>query len=229
MIKLSFLPLVLLLISCGSIKNNCHLGGQTCQTLFGASDVDTSVRIDEALARIQATEASITSLQTQVNTQMTLINQQSATSQSLQSQLDLNVAYEQYLLSLINSNSGNISSLQTNLTLVQSNLTSLQGQLTVTNANVSNRQTQINQLIINLATLSNQDVVVQYIYPCGPRVGYFNEILLKTKSGKYLAYFESGSNRFLTELLFGRRYGLTDGSNCSFTIDNTGNIVNATR
>jgi hypothetical protein len=58
--------------------------------------------------------------------------------------------------------------------------------------------------------------------PCGDSPD-FDEILLKLADGTVLAYFESGSNRFLTTLRPGT-YRTTDGSNCVFTLNNDGTI-----
>jgi hypothetical protein len=208
------------LIGCGSFKNNCHLGGQTCATLFGESDFDTQVRIDEAFDRIEATEASINSLQLQVNNQMTLINQLSVTSQNLQSQIDLNIAYEQYLLSLINSNSGNITTLQSNMSLVQSNLLNLQSQLNTTNTNVSNQQTQINNNISQLAVLNGYNNIVSIKDPCGDKSGVFDEVFLVLSTGEMLSSFSDNANGLNTRfsLLTPGSFVTTDSSSCKFTV-----------
>jgi hypothetical protein len=67
-----------------------------------------------------------------------------------------------------------------------------------------------------------QDTVMAVYDPCGDSPG-FDEILLKLADGTVLAYFESGSNRFLTVLRPGT-YRTTDGSNCTFTLLNDGTI-----
>jgi hypothetical protein len=61
------------------------------------------------------------------------------------------------------------------------------------------------------------DPVVQYL-DCGGDGTGFDEIVLRTKSGKLVAYFkENGSREFLTLLTPGS-YQTTDGSNCPFTV-----------
>lgn len=56
---------------------------------------------------------------------------------------------------------------------------------------------------------------------CGDHVGHFDEVILKTRNGKYVAYFEQGSKRFLTELSVGA-YQTTDAQACSFTVTTSG-------
>lgn len=60
--------------------------------------------------------------------------------------------------------------------------------------------------------------------PCGNQPG-FDEILLKTASGYWIAHFASGANQFLTILTPGT-YVTTDTTRCMFTLDNNGTIVN---
>jgi hypothetical protein len=66
---------------------------------------------------------------------------------------------------------------------------------------------------------------VEYIDPCGTLAGSYNEVLMKTKSGKVIAYFESGGNRFLTILKPNTLYSTTDNQHCKFKIDNSGLIT----
>ena len=70
---LILLPLLLLLTSCGSLKDNCRLGNQTCRTLFGASDFENDTNLEELEARIRANEKDIKSLQSLVNALLTSV------------------------------------------------------------------------------------------------------------------------------------------------------------
>lgn len=65
--------------------------------------------------------------------------------------------------------------------------------------------------------------VVEMLNPCGTQ-SQFDEILLKTASGKWIAHFSSGGNQFLTVITPGT-YRTTDGTNCYFTLNNDGTIT----
>lgn len=80
----------------------------------------------------------------------------------------------------------------------------------------------------NLATSVNSNgSVTKMIDVCGDKSGYYDEIILKTNTGKYIAYFEDGGKRFLTEISNGG-YVTTDKQACSFTISSSGltHVVN---
>lgn len=94
---------------------------------------------------------------------------------------------------------------------------------------INSLQTTVNA---NLVTLTNLDSSLNYsvtgmIDVCGDHLGHFDEIILKTKSGKYIAYFEQGSKRFLSELSPGN-YQTTDNQACNFTVTTNGisHVVN---
>ena len=63
--------------------------------------------------------------------------------------------------------------------------------------------------------------VTKMIDVCGDHPGYFDEIVLKTNAGKYIAYFEDGGRRFLSELPVGT-YESTDRQRCSFIVSAAG-------
>lgn len=61
--------------------------------------------------------------------------------------------------------------------------------------------------------------------PCGNDPG-FDEILLRTAGGSWIAHFAGGGNlQFLTILTPGN-YVTTDATPCYFTLNNAGNIIN---
>lgn len=60
--------------------------------------------------------------------------------------------------------------------------------------------------------------------PCGDQSG-FDEVLLRTACGEWIAHFSSGNKQFLTILTPGT-YSTTDQTRCAFSLDNTGNITN---
>lgn len=80
----------------------------------------------------------------------------------------------------------------------------------------------------NLATSVNSNgSVTKMIDVCGDKSGYYDEVILKTNTGKYIAYFEDGGKRFLTEIQTGS-FVTTDSQACNFTISSSGltHIVN---
>lgn len=90
---------------------------------------------------------------------------------------------------------------------------------------------KINQLIVDLVALRVRvegleatDTAVELLDPCGNGPG-FDEVLVRMKSGKVVAYFESGSNRFLSVLTPNQQYRTTDGTNCNFRVDAQGNLL----
>jgi hypothetical protein len=85
----------------------------------------------------------------------------------------------------------------------------------------------------NAAILNGQDgadapataySIIEMKDPCGDQSG-FDEVLLKTANGKWIAHFASGINQFLTVLTPGT-YQTTDSTRCRFSLDSSGNIVN---
>lgn len=100
-----------------------------------------------------------------------------------------------------------------------------QAQIDAMNAQIGVLQSQATVIQSQVTTLSVQENVVEYIDVCGPKPGSYNEILLKTASGRYIAFFESGGSRFLTILSPGN-FMTTDGTGCYFTINSSGALVN---
>lgn len=78
-------------------------------------------------------------------------------------------------------------------------------------------QGEVNSLVASLAVLQGYDSIISMVDPCGDSLGY-DEVLLVTVSGKYIAYFEQGSNRFLSVLGDGN-YRTTDSQACNFSIN----------
>ena len=131
-----------------------------------------------------------------------------------------------------------VAALQASLTETATNIDTLSNQLDVLTSDQNSTQTQVdnlealiealqNQTIAmqtSIVTLQLQDGVVEYLDPCGQGSGY-NEVLLKTTSGKVIAFFESGGNRFLTILVQNTNYRTTDADKCYFYIDSNGQLA----
>lgn len=95
---------------------------------------------------------------------------------------------------------------------------------TGTQAQISQLQADANLAQAQLTELQLETRVTEIIDPCGDSAGY-DEVLLRTNDGRVIAYFETGSNRYLSVLIPNVQYATTDGSNCSFKIDVDGNLV----
>lgn len=92
---------------------------------------------------------------------------------------------------------------------------SLQSQINTLNNQVYAMQSQICQL-------QTRETIVGFVDPCGPSGG-FNEILIRTSSGKLVAFFEQGGNRFLS-LIGPGNYQTTDSQRCSFNVNSVGKV-----
>lgn len=100
----------------------------------------------------------------------------------------------------------------------------LQGLITTLTNTVGANLITLNNLT---ASVNSNGSVTKMIDVCGDKSGYYDEIVLKTNTGKYIAYFEDGGKRFLTELTPGN-FESTDKQACNFTISSAGltHIVN---
>lgn len=69
---------------------------------------------------------------------------------------------------------------------------------------------------------------VEVIDPCGAesKIG-FDEVLIRLPDRTVIAYFKFESYEHLTRLLPGRSYMTTDDTQCSFTIESDGTIIDA--
>lgn len=88
---------------------------------------------------------------------------------------------------------------------------------------ISSLQNQITANLIQMNALSGSlaGAITSMIDVCGDQSGHFDEVILKTANGKYIAYFEDGGKRFLTVIGAGN-FTTTDFQRCNFTISNTG-------
>lgn len=194
-----------------TLRNHCHLEGQICDNLFGVNQYEVDNNQDVVNANQDAANKALAA--EVVSIKQTLDNLIQDVS-FIQSQLETNNVLLTLLRQDINANYDLIHALEVNTIMLENRL--------------DYQQVIINSHQIELANLASEDTIVEYIYPCGKRTGYFDEVLLHTKSGKYIAYFENGNKRFLTVLNDNVSYMLTDGSNCTFTLQN-GQITNAHR
>lgn len=201
-----FLLTSMLLFACSgcgyqrTLRTHCHLETQTCDNLFGINqyEVDNNQNmVNQALA------AEVASIKQTLDNLIVDVR-------FIQSQLETNNVLLTLLRQDLNSNYELIQALEVNTITLEDRL--------------NYQQVIINNHQIELANLASEDSVVEYIDPCGNGPG-FDEVLLHTRSGKYIAYFESGSNRFLTVLQPNVNYVTTDQQRCAFKINNDGQLI----
>jgi hypothetical protein len=81
-------------------------------------------------------------------------------------------------------------------------------------------QTLVHNNTITILELQSNHNVTKIVNPCGDAPGVFDEVLLRTSSGKLIASFSSNGsalNTRFSELVPGN-YNTTDGTGCSFIV-----------
>lgn len=170
-----------------------------CRTIFGEAD-----REDEFAQAISDLENKLLALENIVKTNSTLISVLESNHLSLELQ---------------------VQSLSTNLTSNSVAISILQSQMGLLQTQVNNLQSQSNHTQSLVTSLAMQDSVIDYL-DCGGNGPGYDEVILRTRLGKLIAYFQSGNNRFLTNLSPGS-YMTTDGQSCSFTVNNSGQFCDS--
>lgn len=126
--------------------------------------------------------------------------------------------HEKRLTSLENTVSvgaSEMAQIQAELDSLESDQTALANSL---NGALNTLQDELNDVVEDIAILKGHENIVELIDPCGDGPG-FDEVLLKTSSGKLIAYFEVGNKRFLSVLTNGT-YQTTDQQACVFQVLN---------
>jgi chromosome segregation ATPase len=122
----------------------------------------------------------------------------------------------QLITNAINAFSDDVN-LELNTLMVQyTNLTVQLGQLQTQTQALETYTVDLQSQIDNIV-LDTNDSMSEIYDPCGDGSG-FDEVIFKTVSGKFVAYFESGNKRFLSLLPDGT-YQTTDQQACTFTIN----------
>jgi hypothetical protein len=192
------ISLALLLVSCGKKSETKYI-----ENPYDNSGNDA--RLNDLENRVAAVESSI---QSGIST----MNALNSSIMTLESELDsLNDELDQ-------SNADEAEALQD---LIDTNTAAHNSMLALINS----LQGQVNTNVTQLVTLQSQNTVVAYLDPCGDKPNTYDEIILKTSQGEFIAYFESGNQRFLTKLEKNVNYQTTDSQGCVFKIDTNGNLV----
>lgn len=195
-----------LLSSCGlteGLNKNCGSSVEmACNLLFGMDDEEQDQKIADNTFKNNEQDARLKALEEQ-NEQ--LIESMDSFSEQLEQLGDDDVSNKNYLEGLITTLTNTVTSNSIQLVSISNTLTTLQGTIVTLESTVSK-------------------TIIATIDPCGDYPGHFDEVLLKTKDNKYIAYFEQSGKRFLTILTPGQ-YMTTDSQNCPFQLTNNNEIV----
>jgi len=208
--KFLLITSLLFLTACGSLRQNCHLDGQTCDTFFGKNTFEQ----DE---RLNVLEKNVAQLQTDLKNLYNFATNLSVNYSVMQNQLDQNALYLQQLNSY--NSSQDLALLQA-INNTTNNIMSLQTQLTNQNTLISNQQTQINSALLQLATLNGYKNIVNFYDPCGDKSGKVDEIFFVLSTGEMVSSFSDNSNGQNTRfaLLTPGSFMTTDSTNCYFNV-----------
>lgn len=189
--------------------------------------------IEQRLSWLESSAAS-TIAQLSVNSASIVNLQSQLSSEVLSLQADITLVQSQ--IAAIPNNSQQLQDLQDRLLQLEQDFSAaledggeayadILAKIAAIKGSNTTLQSSVNSLIAQMEQLQSQDKIVEFIDPC-PSVqssGY-KEILLKSSSGKLIAYFESGATRFLTELVPGN-YRTTDSRSCSFTVNSDSSVT----
>jgi len=209
--KILLLTLTTLFMSaCGSLRANCKLEGQTCDTLFGKNTLEQDERISDL-------EKSVASLQQDLQTVKLQSNNLSVNYDMLESELTNNYTLLYQLQNTVSSNYTYVQ--QMNATLNNS-INNLQIQLNNQNNLINGQQTQINNILSQLATLNGYNNITGFFNPCGDKSGKIDEVFIQLSSGEMLASFSDNGSALTTRfaLLSPGSFETTDGTSCYFNV-----------
>lgn len=101
---------------------------------------------------------------------------------------------------------------------LESRLALLETEQSVHSGQINALQSSVNSLVSQMVQLQMEERVVGLFDPC-PNVVYngYKESLFRLSSGKLVAYFEQGSQRFLSVIGTGN-FQTTDGRHCNFMV-----------
>ena len=192
-----------------------------CDAILGQDPVtqDDVDLINQRIANLQAQVDTLNAQVTQGSQYMTSVNNLILT---LGSQITSLTASITQIQVQVQANGQQDAQQQQAIQVLQTSVNSLTSQVNVLSQGQTQQQIVLNSIIARLLSLESHDAVVAFIDPCGDGPGY-DEVLLKTQNGNLVAYFESGSNRFLSIIGPGS-YQTTDQQACRFSVSNDGSI-----
>lgn len=146
-----------------------------------------------------------------------------ALTQQQQTQVASLNAQIEALTSALGAQGSILAGLQAEIANLESIDEGLQSQIEALQAALDALEASVYELQSRAAELEARESIVEFIDPCGDMPGQFDEVLLRTSTGKLVAYFESGSRRFLTILTPGA-YRTTDAQSCLFSVSPLGAV-----
>ena len=205
---------LILLVSCGKKKVTKYVENPFDNSGNEARLSDLESRVSSLESKLVSDIANLSAI-VQANNQSQSDNL-TAVQNSLQAQISANLASITALQLQVDSVESALSDLETSLSdAIASGDASLQSQITAQLARI---------VALELVNSNSPDRITEIVDPCPNLNATFREVLIKTASNKYFAYFESGSNRYLTVLVPGN-FAPTDGRNCHFSTNAQGNLV----
>lgn len=195
-----------LVTSCGVVEKldkNCGSDlNEFCNMTFGVREDDQDATIKDIVNKNNEQDARLAALEQQ-NEQ--LIDSMNSFSEQIEQLGNTDVSNKTYLESLITSLQNTVISNSIQLVNISTSLNTLQGDLVALDTALSK-------------------TIVATIDPCNDYPGHFDEVLLKTKDGKFISYFEEGGKRFLSILIPGN-FTTTDRQACNFSLSASGVIT----
>lgn len=170
-----------------------------CRQLFGDSEADNEREANQS-ANIVQLQTDVKSLSNRYNMLIGTVDRLDRAAGTLRSAINV---------------------LQSQNANQDAELAQLQDDLLVLNGQVVSTQISIEALQVQVAELETRESIEDYL-DCGGNGPGFDEIILRTSSGKLIAYFMEGGNREFLSILTPGNYRTTDQSSCPFTVSNSG-------
>lgn len=231
--KLLFITSLVLITSCGKDLRRAIGADYNNKTNRIEKDVDQlDERVTELEKKVQELQDADSNLQNLITNLDAVVT---ANAQNASDQLEaVRVNLQDQINDIVNNE----------LPSLKADITSLGGQVTSLNQLYNNLNTsiislqngatslqgQVNSLLTRIVALESSqgnapDRITEIVDPCPSINATWKEVLIKTASGKYFAYFEDGGRRFLTVLPVGN-FQTTDSRRCPFTLNSNGTITN---
>lgn len=206
--------LLLTFMGCGltdELSDKCS--GNLCELVLGKTNKAQDLKTDDLEKRLSTLEKNV--LQQKADLDNALVGINGLSNQIVNLQNQLNTLNSTQYADTIN---------------ITNQLVMLRGELNTFEVAVNS---QLVYLTNNFLSISNQvstldsqtqNSVTEIIDPCGNNPNIYDEVIMKTRNGKFYAYFENGNKRYLSLLPPGS-YVTTDGSSCYFTISSSGGLT----
>lgn len=217
---ITIIVLTLYLMGCGAIENlGRECGGdmrEGCRTLFGGNwNEEHDTKLDIISTKIKQIELLNNAL-------MAIVFEHETDILTLNNDI---VSINNTINTLADASL--VSTLQSNLNLLTARVVVLENSI---GTPVTGLQAIVTQNTITILQLQSNHNVTKIVDPCGDTPGKYDEVFLKTSTGKLIASFSdtaSGLNTRFSELVPGT-FTTTDGTSCTFTVTNVNNVLTIT-